>query len=615
MRHQPESHKLLIQLRLKWFYVPVLLVFVVLAARLWQLQIIRGPDYTLQAERNRIRTLDVVAPRGTIVDRNNELLVENRPSYNILLYREYIEDEAATRSFIADKLRIGPQELDSMLKRTKKDPFYRPLLIKEDVQIDDISTVEAHKRDHPEIQLGPQPRRLYRHRKLAAHLLGYVGEVSEEELSASTFSDTKPGDLVGKSGVERVYNSCLVGTNGKRQVLVDSMGRELGVLGEVEAVIGGELHVTLDLKLQEVAEALLEDKVGSIIAMDPRNGEILVMASTPSFDPNRFSSRLSGADWNQLVNDPDHPLQNRAIQNSYSPGSTFKVVMALTGLEEGFIDDSTRVFCAGASAFYNRLFHCWSKGHGYMNVENAIQNSCNIFFYEMGRRIGIDKIAQHATALGFGERSGIDLPGERSGTMPSPEWKQRTRGDKWYAGETISVAIGQGAVSVTPLQLLRAVSAIAVGGRLVTPHVLLSASRTSGSAPSWAVKDLSFNPETTSRILAGMWGSVNAGGTGGRARVPGLDICGKTGTAQIIGAETAKQIKGDSELLEDHSWFVGFANRDNPEIAVVVFVEHGGKGGVAAAPLAKEIFQKHFEGRVPQHTLTQVIPAAAAARQ
>lgn len=612
MHHQQELSRQRILARLRWFYAPVAIVFLVLAARLWQLQIIRGREYALQAERNRIRTLDVTAPRGAIMDRNREVLVDNRPSFNILLYREYMKDESATRSFAADNLKVAPADFDALLQRSRRELVFRPLVVKEDVGIDDISIVEAHRHDRPEIQLSPQPRRRYRRGKLAAHVLGYVGDVSDEELSSSVFPDARPGDLVGKSGVERTYNACLTGTDGKRRMLVDSQGRELGILGEIEAVIGGELLLTLEARLQEAAESLLAGKVGSIVAMDPRNGEILAMASAPAFDPNRFASRLSEAEWKGLINDPDRPLQNRAIQNSYSPGSTFKVFMALTALEEGVIDESSRVFCGGAAVYYNRLFHCWSKGHGYLNVVGAIQNSCNIFFYEMGRRVGIEKIAEHAAALGLGERTGIDLPGERAGVMPSPEWKQRTRGDKWYAGETISVAIGQGAVSVTPLQLLRAVSAVAMGGRLVTPHLLLRAGKPAGAAPSWPVRELNFRPETTADILAGMWGSVNAGGTGGRARVPGLDICGKTGTAQVIGAETAKKLGSDSELFEDHSWFVGFANRDDPEIAVVVFVEHGGKGGMAAAPLAGEIFRKYFEIKGFPAKITQVVQTAAA---
>ncbi|MFH1574912.1 MAG: penicillin-binding protein 2, partial [Acidobacteriota bacterium] len=558
--------------------------------------------------------VQIVAPRGTITDRNSHPLVENRPSFNILLYREFLSDMAETERFVTSRLGIDAEEFAARIRRARKDPLYRPIVIKEDVGIAEISTVEAHRSDHPEIQLGPQPRRLYRHNRLAAHVLGYVGEVSEAELADSTFPGVKPGDLVGKSGVERIYDRYLQGTDGTRQVIVDSLGRELGVLGELEAVIGGELRLTLDLRLQESAERILQDRVGAVVALDPRNGEILALASAPSFDPNRFSSRLSERDWNELLDNPDHPLQNRAIQNSYSPGSIFKLVMAVAGLEEGALDDGTRVYCNGAAEYYNRTFHCWSKGHGFMDLENAIKNSCNIYFYELGRKIGIDKIALHGTMLGFGERTGIDLPGERAGIMPSPEWKLRARGERWYAGETISVSIGQGAVSTTPLQLLRAVSAIAMQGRLVTPHVMLRADRAAGDPRGWPGKALSLHAEKLRRIADGMWASVNAGGTGGRARVEGLDVCGKTGTVQVVSAGRTRENSEEPDPFLDHSWFVGFADRDDPQLAVAVFVEHGGKGGLSAAPLAREIFQAYLATKTPQQPITQAIAAARSLR-
>jgi len=614
VRAQPESHRHLIQNRLHWFYVPVGLIFLVLAARLWQLQILQGAQFAEKAEQNRVRMLQIVAPRGTITDRNSHPLVENRPSFNILLYREFLSDMAETERFVTSRLGIDPEEFGARIRRARKDPLYRPIVIKEDVGIAEISTVEAHRSDHPEIQLGPQPRRLYRHNRLAAHVLGYVGEVSEAELADSTFPGVKPGDLVGKSGVERIYDRHLQGTDGTRQVIVDSLGRELGVLGELEAVIGGELRLTLDLRLQESAERILQDRVGAVVALDPRNGEILALASAPSFDPNRFSSRLSERDWNELLDNPDHPLQNRAIQNSYSPGSIFKLVMAVAGLEEGALDDGTRVYCNGAAEYYNRTFHCWSKGHGLMDLENAIKNSCNIFFYELGRKIGIDKIALHGTMLGFGERTGVDLPGERAGIMPSPEWKLRARGERWYAGETISVSIGQGAVSTTPLQLLRAVSAIAMQGRLVTPHVMLRADRAAGDPRGWPDKALSLHAEKLSRIVDGMWASVNAGGTGGRARVEGLDVCGKTGTVQVVSAGRTRENSEEPDPFMDHSWFVGFADRNDPQLAVAVFVEHGGKGGLSAAPLAREIFQAYLATKTPQQPITQAIAAARSLR-
>ncbi len=607
MNLQPESNRQLIQQRLNLIYLPIVLIFILLAARLWQLQIIQGLEYAQRAERNRIRTIQVVAPRGTITDRNGVPLVDNRPSFNILLYRESIQDDEDTSRFITEKLGVQPDDLTARLRRSKGSGLYHPIIIKEDAGIGDISVVEAHRRDHQEIELGPEPRRLYRFGKLAAHLLGYVGEVSEDELARGVFPGARSGTLVGKSGVERVYNQYLLGKDGVRQVVVDSVGREVDTLDEIDSVIGGELMLTIDFDLQSTAERVLEDKVGAIVAMDPRNGQILAMASAPSFNPNSFSARISGKDWDQLINDPNHPLQNRAIQNGYSPGSIFKLIMSDAGLEEGFVDDGTRVFCSGSAVFYNRVFHCAAHtGHGTVNLESAIARSCNIFFYDLGRRMGISKIAQHAQALGLGERTGIDLPAEQSGVMPSPEWKERARGAKWYAGETISVSIGQGAVSVTPLQILRAVSAIAMGGRLVTPHVLLRVGGLAEDPSRWPVRQLPIGEDNARRIKDGMWSSVNGGGSGHNAAIPGFDICGKTGTVQVLSKEKKSGLQSDPSLFEDHSWFVGFASRDNPEISVVVFLEHGGFGGIAAAPLAREMFMTYFSKHRHTEMLTEL---------
>ncbi len=588
---QQDANKQLIQQRLNLFRLPVLAIFFLLAARLWQLQIIQGNEYALKAEHNRIRSIELLAPRGAISDRNKTPLVENRPSFDVLLYREEIKDMDATKLFITEKLGVDAEDLASKLRRSKSSGLYRPILIKEDAGMEDISIIEAHRSDHPEVQLGPEPRRLYHHGKLAAHLLGYVGEISEQDLNANAFPGSRVGSLVGKTGIERTYDSILTGKDGQRQVLVDSLGREAGLVNEVEAIIGNEVQLTIDLDLQSIAETGLEGKVGAIVAMDPRNGEVLAMASSPSFDPNAFSPRISSDEWKSLRDDPGRPMQNRAIQNSYSPGSIFKLIMANAGLEEGLLDDDPAILCRGSAGYYGRIFHCHDKkGHGALRLEQAIAKSCNIFFYELGRRLGISKISEHARALGLGERSGVDLPGERSGIMPSPEWKMKAQRSKWFAGETISVAIGQGAVSTTPLQIARAISAIATGGLVATPHLLL---RAEGERRfQWPVRRIPISEAKTRRIREGMWLSVNNWGTGHNAAVPGLDVCGKTGTVQVVGNENKSRMR---EGIEDHSWFAGFASRDNPEITVVVFIEHGGKGGVAAAPLAKDIFRAHFE--------------------
>ncbi len=603
---QQESNRQLIQQRLNLFRIPVLLVFFILAARLWQLQIIQGAEYALKAERNRTRTIELIAPRGTISDRNNVPLVENRPSFDVLLYREAMKNHADTISFLVEKLSMNPEDIETRLRRSKGSGLYRPIVLKEDASMEDISVIEAHRRDHPEIQLGPEPRRLYKYGKTAAHLMGYVGEISEQDLASRTFPGAITGSLVGQTGIERFYNNLLVGKDGERQVLVDSMGREVGLVNETDSIVGGEVQLTIDLDLQSVAEKVLEDKVGAIVAMDPRNGEILAMASAPSFDPNAFSPRISSDAWGELMDDPNRPMQNRSIQNSYSPGSIFKLIRSDAGLEEGLLDDHATVFCRGSADYYGRTFHCHDKkGHGALQLEQAIAKSCNIFFYELGRRLEISKIAKHAQALGLGEKTGIDLPGERNGVMPSPEWKMRTRHAKWYAGETISVSIGQGAVSTTPLQLLRAVSSLATGGLLTTPHVLLRAEK--AAELKWEVRHIPIGDEHTRRIREGMWESVNSGGTGHNAAIPGQDICGKTGTVQVIGSENKHLAQGETE---DHSWFVGFGNRDNPEIAVVVFIEHGGMGGIAAAPLAKQIFSAYFEKHKQATTASNHVPVS-----
>jgi penicillin-binding protein 2 len=564
-----------------------------------------------KAERNRIRIIELIAPRGNISDRNGIPLVENRPSFDVLLYREAMKDKAATIRFLEEKLLMKEDDIRARLSRNKKEGLYRPIILKEDAGMEDISVVEAHRRDHPEIQLGPEPRRLYRYGKLAAHLMGYIGGISEQELEAKTFPGATNRSLVGRAGVERFYNQLLVGKDGERQVLVDSMQREVGPVKEVNSVIGGEVQLTIDLDLQSVAEKALENKVGAIVALDPRNGEILAMASAPSYDPNAFSTRISGEEWNELKNNPDNPMQNRAIQNSYSPGSIFKLIMAEAGLEEGLLDSNPAVLCTGSAVFYGRTFHCHDKkGHGTLHLEQAIMKSCNIFFYELGQKLGISKIAEHAHSLGLGEKTGIDLPSERAGVMPSPEWSKQVRHTKWYAGETVSVSIGQGAVSTTPIQLLRAVSAIATGGVLTTPHVLLKAEKTPNGELKWPVRQIPIGEARAARIRDGMWQSVNNGGTGHNAAVPGQNICGKTGTVQVVSKEKKQQVEGDTE---DHSWFAGFGNRDNPEIAVVVFIEHGGMGGVAAAPLAQQIFSAYFEKRKPKMMTSSQVPGSRPA--
>jgi len=568
-----------------------LLVFLILIARLWQLQVIQGAEYARKAENNRVRSIELTAPRGVISDRNGEPLAVNRSSFTVLLYRESMKDSDTTIRFLTDKLAVDPEELESKLERSRKSGLYRPIPVKEDAGMEDISIIEAYRRDHPEIQLVPEPRRLYQNGGMAAHLLGYMGEVTEEELRENTFPSAGSGVLVGQSGIERFYNELLVGRNGERLVLVDSRGREVGLLEEKSPVIGGEVQLTLDMKLQSAAEQALEGKVGAVVAMNPQNGEILAMASAPSFDPNAFSSRLSFDDWTALLEDPDRPMQNRCIQNSYPPGSIFKLVVAEAGLAEGVLNSHTSVICTGSKEYFGRVRGCSDRrGHGFVQLDTAIAKSCNIFFYDLGLELGISKISDHARRLGLGEKTGIDLPGERSGINPSPEWKKKSLGEPWYPGETISVAIGQGAVTVTPLQMLRAVCTLANGGDVLTPHLLLRADGMDRK-PEWHVRHTALNERDIQKIKNAMWRGVNGDGTGHNAAIPGKDICGKTGTAQTISRDTKRRFPG---AAKDHAWFAGFGSKDNPEIAVVVFVEHGGQGGGTAAPIARRVFEAYY---------------------
>jgi len=604
-----DTTRQIIQKRFSRFRIPVLLVFLVFGARLWQLQIIQGSEYTLKAERNRVRRIPVVAPRGAILDRNGVPLVENRPSFDVLLYREDMKDREATTRFIVEKLGVPIESIERQFSRHKNTPRYRPIVVKEDGGMTDTSVVEAYRRDHPEIRLSLESRRLYNYGKLAAHVLGYLGEIDEKELKSGEFPNAIVGSLVGRTGMEKSYNHILMGHDGARQVLVNSIGREVGVLDEIPAVTGNDIRLSLDFNLQMAAEQELEGKVGVIIAMDPRNGEILAMASAPSFDPNAFSPRISGTEWKELTSNPDKPLLNRAIQDSHSPGSIFKIIMASAGLHSGALDDNPAVLCTGSEMYYGHLFRCASQaGHGALRLEQAIAASCNIFFYELGNKMGITKIAEHAMVLGLGSRTGIDLPGERSGVMPSPEWSKRVRKTPWYASETISAAIGQSAVDTTPVQMLRAISAIATGGILTTPHVLIGAEESdSWQNIEWPVTQLPLKDEHIRRIKEGMWQGVNGGGTGRNARVPGIDVCGKTGTVQVVSRENRQFMRSNSE---NHSWFAGFAGRENPEIAVVVFAEHGGSGGAVAAPIAGKIFKAYYEKKYPQPDALENKPEA-----
>jgi len=600
----------------------ILAVFLVLAYRLWQLQVMRSDYYSLAAEKNRIRNVPVLAPRGKIYDREGRIIVDNYPSFSALLLRDSSRDLEADADLIAAGLHLDPNEVRARIRRFASMPQYQPIFLKEDITPDDLQFIEAHRNELPELDTIMAHRRLYPRDGFMAHLIGYVGEVSEDMLNQPGFELYSPGDVVGISGVEYQYNAVLMGQNGSRQALVDSHGREVGRLGETEAVPGKPLKLTLDIDLQIAAEEAMEGKNGAIVAMDPRTGEILAMVSRPAFNPNDFSVRISRNEWNKLVEDPDHPLLNKAIQAQLAPGSTFKVIMATAGLQEG-IAQNMHVYCAGGAEFYGRYFECWTKEkhivHGVVDISKAIYQSCDVFFYTLAQKLGIEKIAEYATKLGLGTKTGIDLPQEVSGVMPSEEWKIRNFKQKWYAGETISVGIGQGAVAVTPMQLARAISGIASGGMLVRPHVIFPNEFPPNLVPASTLPDkiqVPLDPknwqiitdalaDVTSPMVVDSTGATWSGTAKG-AHLEGIDFAGKTGTAQTIsGAAKAKLVNGKARF-KNNAWFVGISPRRNPEIVVTVLWESGEEGPLAAR-VAAQVIKAYVEKqrRMPQKVVEQ----------
>jgi penicillin-binding protein 2 len=558
-------------------------IFLFLITGFWNLQVQNPQIYNEQAERNRIKALPIPAPRGKILDRDGRVIVDNHSSYSLILTRENLNAEHLHT--IADGLNLDYKDLVARVNRYTSRPKYDPIIIKEELTPADLAFVESHRDFFPEMELIHSQRRLYPQNGFAAHVIGYTGEISEQELDAPEFAKYNSGDVIGKFGLERQYNDTLMGVDGERQVVVDNRGKTHEVLGIKEAVPGKDLETTLDLDLQAVAELAMEGKNGAVVALDPRTGEVLAMVSRPTFDPNKFAVRIKSSDWKEIADNPDHPLLNRAIQAQDAPGSTFKPFVAIAGLETGAIDDQFTVHCSGGASFYGHYHKCWWKpGHGAVSLHRGIVQSCDVFFYNVGDRTKIEKLAFYANQAGLGQRTGIDLPHEAEGIVPSPEWKIRNFREKWYAGETISVAIGQGALTVTPLQLARAYTWLANGGTWHQPHLVKGGTYQEHSWP--------LSPDNVEKVIYGTYGVVNEGGTGGRARLPGIDVCGKTGTAQLASNEFLKGKTGKE--FADNAWFVGFAPRQAPEIVVVALFEHGSHGQFAA-PIVRDVMKSYFD--------------------
>ncbi|MBO0911801.1 MAG: penicillin-binding protein 2 [Acidobacteria bacterium] len=589
--------------RLSAVQYAILGMFLFLAFGLWRLQVSQSDYYSAAAERNRIREVPILAPRGKILDRSGRTIVDNYPSFTALIMRDSSRDLDKDVNLIAAGLHIDTEEVRDKIRRFAWMPQYQPIYLKEDITPDETAFVEAHKSELPELSTIMAYRRLYPRKGFLAHLIGYVGEVSEDMLNQPQFELYNPGDVVGKSGVELQYNQLLMGTNGSRQVLVNSRGKEVGPpLDERPAVPGKQLKLTIDVDLQIAAEEAMEGKNGAIVAMDPHTGEILAMASRPAFNPNNFAIRIGRADWQKLVTDPSKPLLNKAIQAQLAPGSTFKIIMATAGWQEG-IAQTLHVYCTGGGVFYGRRFGCWVKsGHGEVDLPKGIYQSCDVFFYTLAEKLGIDRIAKYATMFGFGQKSGIDLPDEASGVMPSEEWKLKNFRQKWFAGETISVGIGQGAVTVTPVQLTRAIAAVAMGGRLVIPHVVNPTDLPRGFVEVsryTEVKNIPVDPNGWNVITDAMSRVLLPEGTAQSAHIPGIDIAGKTGSAQVVSLAT--RAKHRSDLFAQNGWFVGFTPRRNPDIIVCTLFE-GGEHGKLAARIATQVIKAFVDKQRRQPT-------------
>ncbi len=572
----------------------VALVLLVLGIGLWRLQVLGAAEYRVLAEQNRVRKVPVLAARGRILDREGRVIVDNYPSVTCYLLREQMTAVEQDLPLIAQGLHMEPEQIRAILKHFEFAPKYQPIPLKQDITPDEQAFLAAHRDDFPELDTLDEQRRLYPRDGFAAHMIGYVGEVSEADLNNSKFAFYEPGDVVGKSGVEEAYDEILRGQDGSRDMIVNSHGREVGVMGEEYAKPGQDLKLTVDLDVQRAAEQAMEGKIGAMVAIDPHTGEILAMVSRPTFDPNQFSVRLTKAYWQTILDNQDHPLLNKAIQAQLAPGSTFKIIMTLAGLQQG-VAQNMHVFCGGGASFYGHFFAC-DRHHGGVDIHTAIPYSCDTFYYTLANRLGIDTIAEYANEVGIGVKTGVDLPDEATGTMPSTEWKLKTQHDKWYAGETISVGIGQGAIQVTPLQLVRALSGIASGGVLRRPHVVFpdelpkgELEAVEGAYPGSGDKRIQMSTENWQLITDAMANVTSSPiGTAYAARLEGVDFAGKTGTAQVM-SHTALSKTGKGHSTVPNAWFVGMAPRRNPDIAVAVLWEHGNWGNNSAKLAAQVI--------------------------
>ena len=587
------------------FLVVLGIAFLLVSVRLWQLQVINGSDYKRLSENNRIRLLDTRADRGMLLDQKGEILAHNRPSFEVFAVPEDLKGNPEVLAAVGHILKISPADIQEKMRSQKQRAPFQPVRIKTDIDWNELALLESNRVHLPGVYLDVHSRRAYNYGHLASHLIGYMGELDETEIKRSTLS-YRMGATVGKFGVEQQWEAELRGIDGGRQVEVDALGREIRELRKVDAFPGDNVFLTIDAELQAVAEEALQEHNGAIVAMDPKTGRILAMVSKPSYDPSLFAGNVPKELWTALAENPDHPLQNRCVQGLYPPGSVFKIVTAIAGLESGLLTPKTTFFCAGLYPYGNRDFRCWKEGgHGTIDLRQAIVSSCDIYFYQAGLRVGVDRIAQYAKELGLGRKTGIPFPNEKQGIVPSSSWKLKSLGVPWYSGETLSLAVGQGYITATPLQLAVLISAVANGGKIYRPQVVDRIEDLYGQVlaeyHSEQMGEAKISQGTLDFIRDALRGAVNEpGGTGGGSALKEFVVAGKTGTAQVI--RLPKDFKrGDSMPVRfrDHAWFAAFAPFDDPKIAVVVLTEHGGFGGAVSAPIAKKVIQKYLAPESP----------------
>ena len=572
----------------------VTLGLLAIIGQLWYLQVLEGGRFLDASDKNRIRIRPIAAPRGILFDRNGVPLVDNRPAFTLSIIPRELDNRDAVLGRLATLLGLPYQELVDALGRVSGDSFL-PVRIRRGLTMEDVAKVEEWKLELPGVIVEVEPQREYPTSRFAAHLLGYVREASDEQMKQGRY---RRGELVGQTGLERLLDEFLRGRDGGERIEVDALGRPIRIVQQTEPHPGAQVVTTIDRRIQEVAEKAMEGKAGAVVVMDPRNGDVLALVSTPAFPIDAFTGNIDRAAWLRLVQDPLHPLLNRASQAQYPPGSVFKIILMAAGLQEGSITPMDRVHCPGHFEYGGRTWKDWKKeGHGSVDLRKGIAQSCDVYFYQQGLKIGATAIAKYAKAFGLGSATGIELGTERIGLIPEP--KSRIKGDKksrpWTGGDTLNMSIGQGAVLVTPMQVARMMSAVANGGVLWKPRLVQRIERPEQGIvfrdAGQVNGHIELSPVVWAMIRDGLWAVVNDWGTGGAAKIAGLDVAGKTGTAQIIA-------NSKSEHGEDHAWFAAFAPAKDPQAVVVVLVERGGHGGEAAAPIARKIFNAIFYEKV-----------------